>query len=126
MAEKREQENRIGEIDSRRRSTSSVFVWLLGLFVLVIVVLLLLPAVQMAGKGRPGDGVFEGFDEAGLRMILQHGKDLPPAEDLAAMLHNVLDDEGKTKIMVFLSKIASADGNVSPEERDLLQRSASA
>lgn len=53
MSEKREQENRIGEIDSRRRSTSSVFVWLLGLFVLAVVVLLLLPAVQMAGKWRP-------------------------------------------------------------------------
>ncbi|MBL8855839.1 MAG: TerB family tellurite resistance protein [Planctomycetaceae bacterium] len=57
---------------------------------------------------------------------LQHGKDLPPAADLAAMLQNVLDNEHKTKIMVFLSEIAMADRNVSQEERDLLQRIASA
>jgi uncharacterized tellurite resistance protein B-like protein len=42
------------------------------------------------------------------------------------MLQNVLDNEDKTKIMVFLSEIAMADGNVSQEERDLLQRIASA
>ncbi len=81
---------------------------------------------EIVAAEKAGDGVFEGFDEAGLRMILQHGKDLPPAEDLAAMLHNVLDDEGKTKVMVFLSEIAIADGNVSPEERHLLERIASA
>lgn len=81
---------------------------------------------EIATAEKAGDGVFEGFDEAGLRMILQHGKDIPPAEDLAAMLRNVLDNEGKSKVMVFLSEIAMADGNVSQEERDMLQRIAGA
>jgi uncharacterized tellurite resistance protein B-like protein len=81
---------------------------------------------EIATAEKAGDGVFDGFDEAGLRMILQHGKDLPPAEDLAAMLRNVLDNDGKTKVMVFLSEIAMADGNVSQEEREMLQRIAGA
>jgi uncharacterized tellurite resistance protein B-like protein len=81
---------------------------------------------EIATAEKAGDGVFEGFDEAGLRMILQHGKDIPPAEDLAAMLRNVLDNDGKSKVMVFLSEIAMADGNVSQEERDMLQRIAGA
>ena len=81
---------------------------------------------EIVAAEKAGDGVFEGFDEAGLRMILQHGKDIPPAEDLAAMLRNVLDNDGKSKVMVFLSEIAMADGNVSQEERDMLQRIAGA
>jgi len=77
---------------------------------------------ELLAAEKAGDEVFEGFDEAGLRMIVQHGKDLPPAEDLAAMLREVLDQDGKTKVMVFLSKIAMADGTVAKQEREMLQR----
>jgi uncharacterized tellurite resistance protein B-like protein len=77
---------------------------------------------ELAAAERAGDEVFEGFDEAALRLILQNSKDIPAAEDLAGMLRDVLDNDGKTKVMVFLSEIAIADGSVSPEERALLER----
>lgn len=81
---------------------------------------------ELAAAEKAGDEVFEGFDEAALRLILQNSKDIPAAEDLARMLRDVLDNDGKTKVMVFLSEIAIADGNVSPEERALLERIANA
>lgn len=77
---------------------------------------------EVQAAERAGDEVFEGFDEAALRMILEHGKDLPPVEDLAAMLRDVLDQDGKTRLMVFLAEIAMADGTVATSERELLQR----
>lgn len=77
---------------------------------------------EVLAAEKAGDEVFEGFDEAALRMILQHSQNLPPAEDLAGMLRDVLDQDAKTKVMVFLSEIAMADGTVSTEEREMLQR----
>lgn len=77
---------------------------------------------EIRAAEEAGDRVFEGFDEAALRMLVEHGKDLPPAEELAAMLRDTLDDEAKRKVMVYLSEIAQADGNVAPEERALLER----
>lgn len=81
---------------------------------------------EVLAAERAGDEVFEGFDEAGLRMLLQHGKDLPKVEDLAGMLKGVMDQEEKAKVMVFLSEIAIADGHVAPEEREMLTRVAAA
>ena len=77
---------------------------------------------EVLAAEKSGDEVFEGFDEARLRMILQHGKDLPSADDLAGMLRDVLDQESKAKVMEFLSEIAMADGRVAKEEREMLQR----
>jgi uncharacterized tellurite resistance protein B-like protein len=74
---------------------------------------------EIRAAEKAGDEVFGEFDEAGLRMILQQASQLPPAEDLAGMLKDVLD---KAKVMVYLSEIAMADGNVSPEERAMLER----
>ena len=68
-----------------------------------------------------GDRVFGEFDEAALRMIVEHGKDLPPVTELASILRDVLDQEAKEKVMVYLSEIAMADGEVSAEERQMLQ-----
>ncbi len=77
---------------------------------------------ELVAAEKAGDEVFKDFDEAGLRLIVQHGKDLPPVEDLANMLRDSLDQESKEKIMVFLSEIAMADGHVAPEERRMLER----
>ncbi|MFK7770151.1 MAG: TerB family tellurite resistance protein [Mariniblastus sp.] len=77
---------------------------------------------ELLAAEKAGDEVFGEFDEAALRMIVQHGKDLPPVEDLAAMLTDVLDDEAKEKVMIFLAEIAMADGNVAPEERLVLEK----
>jgi len=76
---------------------------------------------EIRAAEEAGDRVFEGFDEAALRMVVQHGKDLPPVEELAGMLRDSLDDESKRKVMEFLSEIAIADGNVAPEERQMLE-----
>lgn len=71
---------------------------------------------------KAGDDVFGEFDEAALRMIVEHGRDLPPVEELAAILRNQLDDEDKEKVMRYLSEIALADGHVAPEEKQMLER----
>lgn len=77
---------------------------------------------ELRAAEKAGDEVFKDFDEAGLRMIVQQGKDLPQVEDLANMLRNSVDQNSKEKIMVFLSEIAMADGDVAPEERQMLER----
>lgn len=77
---------------------------------------------ELHAAEQAGDEVFGEFDEAALRMIVQHGKDLPPVDDLAAMIADSIDNDQKQKIMVYLSEIAMADGNVAPEEREMLQR----
>ena len=77
---------------------------------------------ELVAAEKAGDEVFGEFDEAALRMVVQHGKDLPPVEDLASMLKDSLDKEAKEKVMVYLSEIAMADGNVAPEERQMLER----
>jgi uncharacterized tellurite resistance protein B-like protein len=77
---------------------------------------------ELVAAEQAGDEVFDDFDEAALRMLVQHGKDLPPVEDLASMLRDTLDNEAKEKVMVYLSEIAMADGNVSAEERQMLER----
>ena len=77
---------------------------------------------EVTAAEKAGDEVFDGFDEAALRLILENAKNLPSVEDLAKMLRDVLDNDGKSKIMVFLSEIAIADGNVSAEERQMLEQ----
>lgn len=77
---------------------------------------------ELLAAEKAGDEVFGEFDEAALRMIVQHGKGIPPVEDLAAMLTDVLDNEAKEKVMVFLAEIAMADGHVAPEERMVLEK----
>lgn len=77
---------------------------------------------ELLAAEQAGDEVFGDFDEGALRMVVQHGKDLPPVEDLANMLADTLDHEAKEKVMVYLSEIAMADGHVSAEERQMLER----
>lgn len=77
---------------------------------------------ELVAAEQAGDEIFDEFDEAALRMLVQHGKDLPPVEDLANMLKDALDTDAKEKLMVYLSEIAMADGNIAPEERQMLER----
>ena len=77
---------------------------------------------ELVAAEKAGDEVFGEFDEAALRLLVEHGKDLPPVEDLAAMLRDVLDSEAKEKVMVYLAEIAMADGHVAPEEREVLEK----
>ncbi|MFK8111446.1 MAG: TerB family tellurite resistance protein [Rubripirellula sp.] len=77
---------------------------------------------ELVAAEQAGDEVFDDFDEAALRMLVQTGKNLPPVEDLANMLADTLDQEAKEKVMIYLSEIAMSDGNVSAEEREMLER----
>lgn len=77
---------------------------------------------EMQAAERAGDEVFGEFDEAALRMIVQSGKKLPPVEDLAAMLKDSLDAPMKQKVMSYLWQIAAANGSISSEEQQVLQR----
>ena len=77
---------------------------------------------ELQAAEKAGDQVFGEFDEAALRMLVLNGKDLPPPEDLARMLQDTIDDQQKREIMVYLSEIALADGNVAPEEREMLEK----
>ncbi len=78
-------------------------------------------AAELEAAEKAGDQVFGEFDEAALRMLVLNGKDLPAADDLARILRDTIDDQQKQDIMVYLSEIAIADGNVAPEERAMLE-----
>lgn len=77
---------------------------------------------ELVAAEKAGDEVFGDFDEAALRMIVEHGTDLPPVEDLAAILRDQLDNDEKEKIMRYLTEIALADGHVAPEEKRMLEQ----
>lgn len=78
--------------------------------------------VELEAAEKAGDQVFGEFDEAALRMLVVNGKDLPPPEDLARMLRDCIDDQQKQNMMIYLSEIAIADGNVAPQEKEMLEK----
>lgn len=77
---------------------------------------------ELEAAESAGDRVFGEFDEAALRMLVLNGKDLPAPQDLAIMLKDTIDEHQKQEIMVYLSEIAMADGNVAAEERAMLEQ----
>ncbi|MFO0977868.1 MAG: TerB family tellurite resistance protein [Planctomycetaceae bacterium] len=75
---------------------------------------------ELQAAEKAGDEVFGNFDEAALRMIVESGKKLPPVQDLAGMLRDVLDAKQKGKVLEYLMQIAMANGSISNEERAVL------
>ncbi|MEO1448197.1 MAG: TerB family tellurite resistance protein, partial [Bacteroidota bacterium] len=68
-----------------------------------------------------GDKVFQGkFDEAAFRLVVNGHKEIPAIKDLATLLKDLLNEDGKQLVFRYLLAIASADGMVSPEEKALL------
>lgn len=75
---------------------------------------------ELQAAEKAGDEVFGNFDEAALRMIVESGKKLPPVQDLAGMLRDVLDAKQKGKVLQYLMQIAMANGSISNEERQVI------
>jgi len=75
---------------------------------------------ELQAAEKAGDEVFGNFDEAALRMIVESGKKLPPVQDLAGMLRDVLDAKQKGKVLEYLMQIAMANGSISNEERQVI------
>lgn len=75
---------------------------------------------ELQAAEKAGDEVFGNFDEAALRMIVESGKKLPPVQDLAGMLRDVIDAKQKGKVLEYLMQIAMANGSISNEERAVL------
>jgi uncharacterized tellurite resistance protein B-like protein len=69
-----------------------------------------------------GEKLVGKFDEDTFRMILSNNKTVPSATDLASMLNDTLDNEGKQRILKYLAAIAAADGSVDPKEQQLLDQ----
>ena len=51
---------------------------------------------------------------------MQNAKSLPAPHDIASMLRDILEFEGKRAICTYLWMIAAADGNVDDSEKELL------
>ncbi|MEZ4886783.1 MAG: TerB family tellurite resistance protein [Chitinophagales bacterium] len=67
-----------------------------------------------------GEKIFKDFDEAKFRMMLNEQKDVPSIRDLAVILNDVLNEEGKLLIFKYLFAIAQADGNIDSSEALML------
>jgi Zn-dependent protease with chaperone function/tellurite resistance protein len=69
-----------------------------------------------------GSRLLEDFDSVEFREVCNNLHEVPDVQALSELLANVLEDEHKSLILRYLNAIAGADGEVSPEERSLLER----
>jgi uncharacterized tellurite resistance protein B-like protein len=83
----------------------------------------ILPA-EVAVAAEIGKNTFEDFVPSDFEKVVENHKNLPEAEELAALLSKVLTEEGRTVMYRYLVAIAEADGAVSEEEQKLLDRMA--
>jgi uncharacterized tellurite resistance protein B-like protein len=67
-----------------------------------------------------GAKLFEDFDAAEFRKVVDNHNSLPQPAELAGLLRGALKDEGREVIFRYLAAIAHADGELSKEERALL------
>ena len=67
-----------------------------------------------------GKKIFGDFSSRKLRAKLNNAKKLPDPQDIASLLRDVLEFEGKKAICTYLWMIAAADGNVDDSEKELL------
>jgi hypothetical protein len=77
---------------------------------------------EVAVAERIGAQIFSDFNPTDFRNVVGRHRSLPPAEDLAGLLREGLTDEGKTIVSRYLQAIASADGDIAPNEQALLAR----
>jgi len=77
---------------------------------------------EIAAAEGIGSQILEDFDAVEFRDICNNLDKVPDIKTLSELLANVLEDEDKPLILKYLTAIAEADGEISPEERSLLQR----
>jgi uncharacterized tellurite resistance protein B-like protein len=77
---------------------------------------------EIAVASELGKRIFENFSDADFRAVLTNHKSLPEPEEFAGMLNRVLKDEDKLTVFRYLLAIASADNEISEDERKLLDR----
>lgn len=69
-----------------------------------------------------GEKIFPNFDEARFRLILNSDQQMPDIVDIASLINNVVDKEGKISILRYLIAIAESDGEVDYSEKQLLEK----
>lgn len=67
-----------------------------------------------------GEEVFPNFDEARFRLIVNSDQKLPALNEIAPLLNNIVDEEGKKKLLYYLFSIAKADGNIDTSEKEMI------
>jgi Zn-dependent protease with chaperone function/tellurite resistance protein len=77
---------------------------------------------EIATAEAIGVRLLEDFDSVEFREVCNNLHELPDVIALAGILARVLKDEHKSIVLQYLSAIAGADGQVSPEERSLLEQ----
>ncbi|MEL6980312.1 MAG: TerB family tellurite resistance protein, partial [Pseudomonadota bacterium] len=71
-----------------------------------------------------GKRLFQDFDSVSFREVFEHLDELPSFESVAAVLDGGLETGDKKRLLAFLLEIAAADGEISVEERALLNGAA--
>ena len=67
-----------------------------------------------------GAQLFEAFDATDFREYCNHPEDFPDAANVAAVLNDALEDEGKVLILRYLREISQSDADVDARETQLL------
>ena len=73
-----------------------------------------------------GARMFPDFSPLTFETLLDGINELPPAFELACHFRELVDEDGKQKILEYLVAIATADDRVAPVERDELETVAKA
>jgi uncharacterized tellurite resistance protein B-like protein len=69
-----------------------------------------------------GKQLFSEFDSVSFRAICKKHKDLPDVVGLAEAIGPTLEDKGRQLLLKYLRAIAEADGTISKDEQDLLNK----
>lgn len=67
-----------------------------------------------------GEKIFPNFDEARFRLLCSSKQKLPELIDIAPLLNNIMNEEGKKLILQYLIAIAQADGHFDNSEKQMI------
>lgn len=80
---------------------------------------------ELSTAGSIGQRLFENFNLAEFQAVVSATRDLPEPVELASLLKPLVDADSKAKIYRYLVAVATADGDMAPEEQTLLAEIAS-
>lgn len=82
-------------------------------------------ASEIAVANEIGAKLFADFNPADFETVAADVKGLPAPQDIASLLTEILTEEGKKALFLYLLAIAQADGQVAESEKKLLEEIAS-
>ncbi len=75
---------------------------------------------EIEAAARIGKNIFANFNMRNFTKTMEQAKDLPSAQNVANILKDTLNDEGKQLICSYLLAIAASDGHIDQKEEELL------